>query len=214
MLNVWKRDRSRMFVPRIAAIGAISGGIAALFLFAGCQRAEQQAETQTSQAPPASASIDPVARGKYLVTVGSCNDCHTPWKMGEKGPEPDMTKYLSGHPQEMVVPPPPQLSEGPWMWLGTGTMTAFAGPWGVSYTANLTPDDETGIGVWTEDIFINAMRSGKHWRQTRPILPPMPWFSLAAMTDEDLKAVFSFLKSLPPIKNMVPEPVIAPAPGT
>jgi cytochrome c len=85
-------------------------------------------------------------------------------------------------------------------------MTAWTGPWGVSYTANLTPDP-SGLGAWNEDIFINTMRTGKHWGQGRPILPPMPWFNYAKMTDDDLKAVFAYLQSIPPVHNHVPQPV-------
>src|SRR5437870_2909027 len=82
-----------------------------------------------------------LARGAYLVTIGGCNDCHTPLKMGPKGPEPDRDRMLSGHPQSLVMTPPPkQAPNGPWMWSGAVTNTAFAGPWGISYARNLTPD--------------------------------------------------------------------------
>jgi hypothetical protein len=90
-----------------------------------------------------------VERGAYLVRTMGCNDCHTPWIMGPRGPEPDMSRALTGHPAEMVLPPPAPLPPGPWTWLGAATNMAFAGPWGVSFTANLTPD--TGLGNWTED---------------------------------------------------------------
>jgi hypothetical protein len=83
-------------------------------------------------------------------------------------------------------------------------LTAFAGPWGLSFSAKLTPDDQTGTDLWTEEIFINALRSGKHMGTGRPILPPMPWFNLANAKEEDLKAMFAYLKSLKPIKNLVP----------
>jgi hypothetical protein len=85
-------------------------------------------------------------------------------------------------------------------------MTAWVGPWGVSYSANLTPDENTGIGLWTEDMFVEAMRSGKHMGAGRPILPPMPWMFIANLTLEDQKAIFAYLKSLKPIKNTVPSP--------
>jgi hypothetical protein len=87
-----------------------------------------------------------------------------------------------------------------------------AGPWGVSYGANLTPDRATGIGTWTEQMVVGAMRTGRHAGVGRPILPPMPWPSYAQMTDDDLKAIFAFLQSVKPISNRVPQPVIAPAP--
>jgi mono/diheme cytochrome c family protein len=151
-------------------------------------------------------------RGAYLVTIGSCNDCHTPWKMGAKGPEPDMTRMLSGHPAGVPMPAPPK-PQGPWVWSGAGSMTAFAGPWGISYAANLTPDPDTGLGAWDEQRFISAIRTGQHLGIGRPILPPMPWPNVAKMTDADLKAVFAYLKTIPPIKNEVPDAVVAEPPA-
>jgi mono/diheme cytochrome c family protein len=146
-------------------------------------------------------------RGQYLVTIGGCNDCHTPWKLGPKGPEPDMTRMLSGHPQNLQMPPAAATS-GPWGWSGAVTNTAFAGPWGVSYAFNLTPDEQTGIGIWSEDIFIKTIRTGRHWGVARPILPPMPWSNYGQMTDEDLRAVYAYLRSIPPVNNKVPDAVI------
>ncbi len=84
-----------------------------------------------------------IARGEYLVATSGCNDCHTPWKMGANGPEPDMELMLSGHPESLPVTEVPEFSE-PWVALTYATNTAIAGPWGVSFTANLTPDPETG----------------------------------------------------------------------
>ncbi len=153
-----------------------------------------------------------VERGAYLVIVGGCNDCHTPFKMGAKGPEPDMTKMLSGHPQGMMLPEPP-APKGPWIWSGAATNTAFAGPWGISYSPNLTPDPETGIALPTAERFIQAMRSGRHLGSGREILPPMPWPNLAQMTDQDLAAIHAYLRSIPPIRNAVPDSVPAPPPA-
>jgi hypothetical protein len=150
-----------------------------------------------------------VARGAYLVTMMGCNDCHTPWKMGAQGPAPDMTRALTGHPQDMVLPPPPAAS-GPWIWHGAATNTAFAGPWGVSFTANLTPDPETGLGKWTEDMFIATMRTARHQGKGRPILPPMPVKMIGKANDEDLKSIFAYLQSLAPVKNRVPAPIDPP----
>jgi mono/diheme cytochrome c family protein len=154
-----------------------------------------------------------VSRGEYLVTIGGCNDCHTPLKMGPEGPAPDTTRMLSGHPQELVIEATPKPPDGPWMLVGAPTLTAWAGPWGTSFSSNLTPDDETGIGKWTEQNFVEAMRKGKHMGRGRPILPPMPWQGVGKMTDDDLKATFAYLRSLPPIKNRVPDP-LPPAGGT
>jgi hypothetical protein len=147
-----------------------------------------------------------VERGAYLVTMMGCNDCHTPWKMGAQGPEPDMARALTGHPQDMVMPPPPAPS-GPWIWHGAATNTAFAGPWGVSFTANLTPDPETGLGKWTEEMFLATMRTARHQGKGRPILPPMPVKMIGKANDEDLKSIFAYLQSLAPVKNKVPAPI-------
>ena len=94
------------------------------------------------------------------------------------------------------------------------SLTAWAGPWGVSFATNLTPDKETGISDWSEENFIKALRTGKHQGQPngRDILPPMPWEDFKAFTDDDIKAVFAYLRSLPPVKNQVPLPVLPSAP--
>ena len=167
-------------------------------------------------APPAPAAPaqSPAERGKYLVTVGGCDDCHSPKIFKPTGEtEPDMTRRLSGHPAAEKLPPTPPGVLGPDKFgaLGNGHLTAWVGPWGTSYTRNLTPDKATGLGSWTEDMFINTLRKGKHQGEGRPLLPPMPWPNYAQMPDEDLKAVWAFLQTLPPINNAVPDPV--PPPG-
>lgn len=147
---------------------------------------------------------DPVERGRYLVSVLGCHDCHTPWKMGEKGPEPDMSRMLSGHPQGRKLKPAEKLGDG-WMYAGSETNTAFSGPWGVSYAMNLTPEPLSGIGIWTEDMFVRAIRLGKHWGQSRRVMPPMPWQVYRNLTDEDLHAVWSYLRTIPPVENRPPD---------
>lgn len=164
---------------------------------------------------PAAADLDlvpshEVERGAYLVKVMLCNDCHTPLKHGPNGPEPDMSRELSGHPEGIVISAPPSLGDGPWVWAGSGTMTSFAGPWGVSFTANLTPDPETGLGRWDAETFIQALRTGRHEGRGRPILPPMPWPFIGKASDEDLRAIFSYLRSIPPVRNRVPQPIEPP----
>ncbi len=156
---------------------------------------------------PEAALKGKVERGRYLVSTSGCHDCHTPWVDGPEGPEPDMSRALSGHPEDLVMPPAPDLGNGPWVVAAAGTNTAWAGPWGVSFTANLTPDENTGIGIWTEDIFVNTIRSGRHWGVSRPILPPMPWKVYGQMTDQDLESIYAYLRTIPPIHNRVPEPL-------
>jgi mono/diheme cytochrome c family protein len=163
-----------------------------------------------AQAKPAATSA--AKRGEYLVKAVGCGDCHTPHKMGPNGPEEDMSRMLSGHPSDMALPPSPK-AEGPWIASFAGTMTAWAGPWGISYTANLTPDPETGLGKWTEQQFIDTIRTGRHQGRGRQILPPMPWQAIQNFNDADLKSIFAYLRSIPPVKNHVPDPVMA-APGS
>jgi hypothetical protein len=174
---------------------------------------------------PASAGVDPkaasaavdsvLARGEYLILIMGCNDCHTPLKMGPKGPEPDMSRMLSGHPQEMPLEPLPKVDPAaPWNWSGLATLTAFAGPWGVSVAKNITPDAETGLGKWTEEQFTRSMKLGKHLgvAEGRPILPPMPYVNVAAMSDDDRHALWVYLRSIPAIRNASPESIPAPPP--
>jgi mono/diheme cytochrome c family protein len=192
-------------------LGTIARGALAFALTAVCLACATPEGSNESAAPPAQ-PVDPAKRGEYLVNTMGCHDCHTPMKLGPNGPEPDMTMMLSGHPASLTMPEPPPLPEGPWSWLGAATLTAFAGPWGVSYSANLTSDD-TGMGVWTESMFMQAVKTGRHLGAGRPILPPMPWQNLARLTDEDLRAMFAYLKTVPPIQNAVPQAVVAAPPG-
>ncbi|MFD2247505.1 cytochrome c [Pontibacter ruber] len=145
--------------------------------------------------------------GEHLVIIAGCHDCHTPKKMTAHGPEADSSRLLSGHPAKM---PPPDIDRAAFEKKGlavTQTLTAWTGPWGISYAANLT-SDKTGIGNWQEKNFITAMREGKSkgMANGRMLLPPMPWQHYRHMTDEELKAVFAYLKSTKPVSNVVPAP--------
>ena len=145
-----------------------------------------------------------IARGEYLVTLAGCNDCHSPKVMTPEGPQPDPSKLLSGHPSGM--PLPAEKGTGEWVYFHMNG-TATKGPWGVSYAANLTPD-ETGIGNWTEEQFLSAMKEGsyKGMKGARKLLPPMPWPAYSKMHDDDVKAIFAYLKSIKPVPNIVPAP--------
>lgn len=145
-----------------------------------------------------------VARGKYLVTIAGCHDCHTP-KLDAQG-TPDMSRALAGRPST-TMPPPQREGE----IVTSLDLTAWSGPWGISYTANLTPDAETGLGRrYDEAKFIKAIRSGKK-PEGEPLLPPMPWPMIGQMTDDDLKAVWAYLKTLKPVKNNVKASPAPPA---
>jgi mono/diheme cytochrome c family protein len=150
-----------------------------------------------------------VKEGERLVHVLDCNICHTPKTFTPEGPRLDMSRLLSGHPSNDKLPEIPAASIGPAGWGGlfNNHLTAWAGPWGISFATNLTPDEETGIGLWAEDLFAGAIRNGKHMGAGRPILPPMPWEAYSRLSDEELHAVFTYLKSLPAIRNPVPDPI-------
>jgi len=149
----------------------------------------------------------PVERGRYLVEFGGCNDCHTPKIYAGPVPTLDSTRLLAGHPAGARVPAVPRgvIAPGQWTALTNEHFTVWAGPWGVSYSANLTPD-ETGLRGWTDSLFIATMRMGKHLGSGRDLLPPMPWPNVALLTDDDLRAMFAYLQSLPPVANAVPAP--------
>lgn len=149
-----------------------------------------------------------VQKGEYLVTIMGCNDCHTPKEMGPQGPEVITDLILSGYPAtrpfEKVEP---ELIKKGWI-LFNADLTAAAGPWGVSFAANLT-SDQTGIGNWTEENFKRALKEGKYkgLEGFRMLLPPMPWSNFTVISDEDVKAIFQYLKSTKPVNNIVPIPI-------
>ncbi len=186
-------------VALVATLAAITSTLA---------EAAEPAAQGPQLAPAASVRLTAQqARGKYLMSTSGCMDCHTPWKLGDKGPEPDLSRLYSGHPERLSMPPAPVLPEGPWLMTASATNTAWAGPWGVSFTANLTPDVETGLGRWTETDFIRTIRTGRHMGRGRAVLPPMPIMVYNNYTDGDLKAIFAYLRTIPPIRNQVPDPV-------
>ena len=196
----------------VARATAISLSMGALALAVACGSGPQgKPDIVSGEAPRPAAAASAVERGTYLVTVAGCHDCHTPLKMGANGPEPDMALQLSGHPAALKAAEAPPLPQ-PWVWAGTGTNTAFAGPWGISYAINLTPDEETGIGLWSEQVFVNALKTGRHMGVGRQVMPPMPWPWYAKMTDEDLKAIYAYLRTVPARKNQVPDAIVAPPP--
>jgi len=181
-----------------------------------CQqsKAPEQNETQTASIKADYGGYASQEKwGEHLVTIAGCNDCHTPKKMTPHGPDLDSALLLSGHPATM---PPPDVNRKEMEMKGlsvTNTLTSWVGPWGISYAGNLT-SDATGIGNWTESSFIIALRQGKYKgiESGRSLLPPMPWAMYKGMSDDDLKAIFAFLKSTKPVKNVVPQaqpPVLA-----
>ena len=148
-----------------------------------------------------------IKRGEYLVTLGGCNDCHSPKKMGLHGPEIDMDRRLSGFPSTRPLPQYDSNLVKKGIAQFNEDLTSAAGPWGISFSANLT-SDPTGAGSWPVENFIYAIRNGKlkGLAGSRDILPPMPWFNFAKLTDEDLKAIHAYLQATKPVENVVPAP--------
>jgi mono/diheme cytochrome c family protein len=120
-----------------------------------------------------------LARGKYLVTLGSCTDCHTP---GHFLGKPDMTRFLGGSDVGFAIP-------------GRGT---FVG-------RNLTPDKETGLGSWTRDQILTALTTGVR-PDGRVLAPVMPYPAFAQLTKADALAIAAYLQSLAPVRREVPGP--------
>jgi mono/diheme cytochrome c family protein len=118
-------------------------------------------------------------RGKYLVTIAGCNDCHKPGYFLGK---PDFSRALSGSDVGFTIP-------------GFG---AFIG-------RNLTPDEDTGLGNWTDEQIITAFTKGVR-PDGRQLAPIMPWQELAALSPDDAKAIVAYLRTLPPVKHAIPGP--------
>ena len=179
-----------------------------IILATGCTDGDMKSADATEPEVKTLSHDELVERGKFIALVGDCGICHTPKKMTDKGPVFDDSKMLSGYPEGMQLPPinMKAVTNDHWVLMEPGTQ-AFVGPWGVSFAYNLTPDSTTGIGGWDEETFIRAMRTGMHMgaEKGRPIMPPMPWENLKQLSDEDLKALYTYLRTIPPIKNRVPD---------
>lgn len=191
---------------------------AAITLFAACNQTPSESKsTDAVVAAPATnygGFESQVKWGEHLVIIGGCNDCHTPKKMGPNGPEDDMSLMLSGHPAN-TPPAPFDAKEAAKKGLViTQTFTAWTGPWGTTFAANLT-SDTTGIGAWKEEQFLKALKE-KKWMgldNTRPLMPPMSMMPATKMSDDEMKAIFAYLKTTPPIKNVQPAAILLPPPS-
>jgi mono/diheme cytochrome c family protein len=178
--------------------------VGALFLLTNCAADKKPADKETVQL-----STEQLAqRGEYLVTIMGCHDCHSPKQMGPNGPSLIPELLLSGFPTGAPLPEVDAALISKGMSVFNPDLTASAGPWGISFSANLT-SDATGIGNWTEENFKRALKEGKFkgLPGTRTLLPPMPWANYEHISDEDVSAIFAYLKSTPPVKNVVPAPV-------
>lgn len=199
-----------LVVPLVVMAVAFAGVVEGQQRRPRAPRGGPPAAAHPATPPPSSAELQAakVQRGAMLVTFGSCDDCHTPWSPNPNTgmPVPDFNRRLSGHP-EGAPNPRGMIGPGDMALIGP-TFTSFNQPIGMVYSSNLTPCPETGIGRWSEDDFVTAIRAGRH-HSGRPILPPMPWPNLASLPEEDLRAIHAFLLSLPPITNRVPDPWVS-----
>ena len=183
-----------------------------VFLMYGCANdkpADTTAETTTAGAEKSNFGgyDSQVQWGEHLVTIGGCHDCHTPKKMTDRGPVDDSTLLLSGHPEQMPAPDVDRKQLESKGFILTATFTSWVGPWGVSYSANLTPDS-TGTGAWTEDQFVYALRNmiSKGLPGSRPLVPPMSMMPVKHMTDAELRAIYQYLRTVKPVKNRSVQP--------
>lgn len=185
----------------LSTLIAMIGGT---LIVAGLTPKSEKLPSETKHMPPDQTLIK---RGEYLVGIMGCNDCHSPKTMGAQGPEPIADKLLSGYPAGRPLPTRNSEALKEWVLFNSDN-TAAAGPWGISFAANLT-SDATGIGNWTEEQFKRALTQGKAKgiASNRMLLPPMPWTNYRGIKDADLKAIFAYLKSTKPVANVVPAPI-------
>lgn len=175
-----------------------------------CNSQAPETKETTASAPTAE---DKIKEGERLVAALDCEICHSPKRMGPQGPEVIPELRFGGHQAGSALPPYDEATLKAGWVLFAPDFTSMIGPWGQSYTANIS-SDSTGIGMWTEDQFKKVLREGKYkgMENTRPILPPMPWDAYKNLTDEEISKVFAFLKSTKPVKNVVPTAKINPPP--
>lgn len=196
---------SKSYLPLILAL------VFAAIFFIQCadnKQAEPATELTAAAQKPNFGGYETQAKwGEHLVTIAGCNDCHTPKKMTAMGPVDDSTLLLSGHPEKLPAPDVDRKQTESKGLVVTSDFTAWIGPWGISYSANLTPD-ETGTGNWTEDQFLYAVRNSisKGLAGSRPLMPPMSMMPVKHMTDDELKAIFAYLRTVKPIKNNSVQP--------
>lgn len=181
-------------------LGAVS--LAASFALIACTNTSAKSETAVIISKDSM-----MKRGSYLVSAMGCDDCHSPKKMGPNGPELDMEHRFGGHLANAPLGKPNTSVMKDGYMLFAMDLTSAVGPWGQSYSANIS-SDETGIGNWSEEQFMTAIREGKSkgLKEGRPLLPPMPWFVYRNLSDTDLKSIFAFLKTTKPVANRVPGP--------
>ncbi len=194
---------------KIAAFAMLALAAAA----AGCNKTapgESSAPVQAYTA--ASFTADQVTRGAELVNEWKCNFCHTPELRGPDGkPMPNPERLLSGHPQDEPVPDVSDMvinSDAYMEFLDNLDNTVWASNDSLVFSANLTPDPATGIGAWSPEQFLATIRQGQHMGLGKRLLYPMPWQELAQLPDSDLISIYAYLRTIDPVENKVPPPIV------
>jgi cytochrome c553 len=188
----------------IFILTVLTAAVTASIIFVSCN-SSANAGTTSGEIVISKDSL--IKRGSYLVNSIGCDDCHSPKKFGPNGMEIDMehrfSGYLANNPKSKTNT---SVMKDGWVLMKMD-LTSAVGPWGQSYSANIS-SDATGIGNWTEEQFFRALREGKSkgLKESRPLLPPMPWFVYKNMSDTDIKAIFAYLKTTKPVENRVPGP--------
>lgn len=171
-----------------------------------------QPEPETEQDPKTSEQEEVyrkynIERGKRLVELGGCSQCHTPKIRTTLGNKPDKDKFLSGYPADKPLPDLPYaeiIAGETEKSFYTTDATVWVGRWGVSFAPNLTPDVETGIGSMSEEDFIEIFRKKEHFSQENPLITPMPVNVYSQLSFFELRSIYIYLQTLEPISNEVP----------
>jgi hypothetical protein len=182
-------------------------------LAAGCNKnAPGEASAPPQAYTAASFTADQVTRGAGLVDEWKCNFCHTPELKGPDGkPMPNPDRLLSGHPQDEPVPDVSDIvinSDAYMEFLDNLDNTTWASNDSLVFSANLTPDPATGIGTWSPEQFVATIRQGQHMGLGKRLLYPMPWQELAKLPDADLISIYAYLRTINPVSNKVPPPIV------
>ena len=171
------------------------------------QQAQPEQDSQRSEQDEVYHQYN-IERGKRLVELGGCTYCHTPKIKTTLGYKPDKDRFLSGYPEDKPLPDLPYteiIAGEAEKSFYTTDATVWIGRWGVSFAANLTPDEETGIGAMSEEDFIEIFRKKEHFSQENPLVTPMPVNVYSQLSFFELRSIYIYLQTLQPVSNEVPK---------
>lgn len=152
-------------------------------------------------------SAEQLRQGELLVMEGRCHFCHTP-ELNKN--DKYYGQILFGYPSNKKLPDLPDAPKGSQQWtdfLSNLDSTVWIAGNKIVFSANITPDIETGIGNWSKEDFINTIRTGMHPGWKKKVNKPMPWLDYAKLSNDQLTSIYLYLKSQKPVYNKVPEPL-------